>query len=698
LHSDGSLTARAVQPATVRAMLPSAARLPTLAATLIARADAALRNVDLRAAFAADIGAVTRLHVNSLDLSGAQGARLQLTGIDWTPADTQFDGTAVFGGGGLPAVVAAAAGRASSSAGRFTVAPWHAGGNAFGLTAGRFAITPAQVEAAAIVQLSTTVGGSRIEGLTLPLTARFDRLTGTLALGDGCLRAGLQRAAFGTAQLGATAVQLCPARPGPLATLRGGRLTAALAVGALALNGRARERSFRLTAAPFRLDLNGRLDAPVLAVPGIDLAGASGAWAAAAHLAVQARSTARGWAGAATVSGLRAGGPAVTASAGRARAKLANGIVSVDGGSIALADPGVIPAFNPLRLTDIAARLDGRSASGRGSVRLADGTTLATVRADYDLEQAKGHADITSELTFTPKLQPVDISGAVRGLVANVTGTATGAATLTIEGGRLGGSGSVRLAGVSLATAALGPVTGIDGTVAFDDIVALHTPPHQSLHVAALNPGIEIENIALLFQLRGRDTLAVERIAWPFTGGTMTVRPTVLRAGASRRTFTVDVDGLDAEQFLQRFEIKNLSATGRFDGTLPLAFEGASGRIVGGVLTARASGGVLQYVGEVGQASMGAAGRLAFDALRRLRYRTLRLSLDGDLDAEIVTGIDFTGTNEVPLTTGSRLPVRATGLPFKFGVTVRAPFRALLGTAASLGDARAVIRAAKAAP
>jgi translocation and assembly module TamB len=189
--------------------------------------------------------------------------------------------------------------------------------------------------------------------------------------------------------------------------------------------------------------------------------------------------------------------------------------------------------------------------------------------------------------------------------------------------------------------------------------------------------------------------VAIERLAWPFTGGTMTVRPTVLRAGTSARKFAIDVAGLDAEQFLQRFQIKNLNTTGKFDGVLPLIFEGATGRIVGGVLEARAGGGLIQYIGEVGQASMGAAGRLAFDALRRLRYRTLTLRLDGDLDAEIVTTIDFTGSNEAPLTAGSPLPMRATGLPFKFGVTVRAPFRALLGTAASFSDARAVIRAAK---
>jgi hypothetical protein len=38
--------------------------------------------------------------------------------------------------------------------------------------------------------------------------------------------------------------------------------------------------------------------------------------------------------------------------------------------------------------------------------------------------------------------------------------------------------------------------------------------------------------------------------------------------------------------------------------------------------------------------------------------------------------------------------VRAAGLPFKFNVTVRAPFRRLLGTAASFSDAREVIKSA----
>ena len=64
-------------------------------------------------------------------------------------------------------------------------------------------------------------------------------------------------------------------------------------------------------------------------------------------------------------------------------------------------------------------------------------------------------------------------------------------------------------------------------------------------------------------------------------------------------------------------------------------------------------------------------------------------------DGELVTQLRFAGTNETPATLGGGpLPIRATGLPFRFNVTVRAPFRALLGTASSFNDVRPLIRPA----
>ena len=204
-------------------------------------------------------------------------------------------------------------------------------------------------------------------------------------------------------------------------------------------------------------------------------------------------------------------------------------------------------------------------------------------------------------MTFSPSLQPVQISELARGVVANVAGVVTTHADLQFGPAGIGGSAQIRLTDLALATAALGPVSGINGAITFDDLPRLHTPPKQILHIASLDPGVRVDDAIVEFQVLDAGSVRAERISWPFTGGTMTVRPTIFRVEAAHRSFSVVVDGLDAAQFLQRFEIKNLTATGRFDGVLPLVFDGATGRIDGGLLAARAEGGVLQYVGNVGR-------------------------------------------------------------------------------------------------
>jgi hypothetical protein len=321
--------------------------------------------------------------------------------------------------------------------------------------------------------------------------------------------------------------------------------------------------------------------------------------------------------------------------------------------------------------------------------------SCSALRRVHDLASGVGRADLdTGALVFSDRLQPFEITEALRGVIENVAGTVHGTGQVRWTADALESDGRLRIDGVSLATAALGPVTGVSGEVAIDDLFALTTPPGQVVDVASMNPGVLVENGRFRFEMLGPTAARIETAQWPFAGGTLTLRPTTLSVDEPRREFTLDVVGMDAQLFLQRFELENVNATGTFDGMLPLLFEGSSGRIVGGTLTARSGGGLLQYVGEVGADSMGAAGKLAFDALKRMRYRSLSVSLDGDLDGEIVTAVRFSGTNEAPVTPAAGLPVRAAGLPFKFNVTVRAPFGGCSETAASFSDAREVIKSA----
>lgn len=697
VHLHGTAAFASVSAVSALALLPVPVRLPEMAATLVVQARNAAQRIDVHTSFDVTVGARATVRITSAQLAGIAGARAQFVGsaaLDLASNALLLDGTLRFAGGGLPAaVVVFDHTGARSGSGSFVVSPWRRGSEAVAAS-GRFALQGDRITATGQLQLSGGYNGTVFDGLQLAATLAADRKTGTVSVGPGCAIASVRSLTAGAVALGPASAQLCPTSAMPLTVTAGGQVNGAATLGALQLTGRWNGRPVILKTQPVMLAVDTSGGGIRLGIGALKLSAAAAAWRGSATLSGALRQAAGMWSGSGAVTDIAVFGPSLDASAGAARWQVADGRLKLTAGSVRLTDPARRPSFAPLRLTGLDGTIDADRGFGQATVKLDNGgMNLATVNGDYAFATASGMAHLKSELTFDSHLQPLQISELARGLAANVAGTVSSDMTLRFAAAATSGSGSVRFGNLALATAALGPVTGIDGTVRFDDLLALHTLPGQTLRLGTIDPGVPLSDGVVTFQLLGPDAVRIERIAWPFTGGTLTVQPVVVRTGVARRTFTVAVDGLDGEQFLQRFQIKNLNVTGRFDGQLPLVFDSGVGRIEGGVLTARAAGGVLQYVGEVGQASMGAAGRLAFDALRRLRYRALTLRLDGELDGELVTGIDFSGVNEVPLQPAGHLPLRAANIPFKFGVTVRAPFRALLGTAASFSDVRSVLHA-----
>ncbi|MCR6645525.1 MAG: YdbH domain-containing protein [Terricaulis sp.] len=85
--------------------------------------------------------------------------------------------------------------------------------------------------------------------------------------------------------------------------------------------------------------------------------------------------------------------------------------------------------------------------------------------------------------------------------------------------------------------------------------------------------------------------------------------------------------------------------------------------------------------------------------MRDFRYEALGLTLNGDLNGEVVSDILFSGENvgePIDLTPVASLPglgeVRMLGVPFRFNVKVTAPFRRLADTAATIIDPGSLIR------
>src|SRR6476659_2824906 len=117
--------------------------------------------------------------------------------------------------------------------------------------------------------------------------------------------------------------------------------------------------------------------------------------------------------------------------------------------------------------------------------------------------------------------------------------------------------------------------------------------------VQSINPGILVENGVIHYQLLPNQLVKIERGEWPFMGGRLILQETVLNfAKPTAKRLTFQVVGLDAHTFVQSLGFKELDATGKFDGVLPMIFDENGGCVVGGRLDSQGAGS-LSYVGVV---------------------------------------------------------------------------------------------------
>jgi translocation and assembly module TamB len=244
-------------------------------------------------------------------------------------------------------------------------------------------------------------------------------------------------------------------------------------------------------------------------------------------------------------------------------------------------------------------------------------------------------------------------------------------------------------------------VQDVRGEIYFDNLFELTTPPGQQITVGLLNPGIAVRNGRVSFQLLPEERVSIERAEFDFASGTLAMTPTTITLGAEETQFILTLQDVDAAELISTFEIPDLAATGTVEGNFPLLLTRRSAFIQNGVLRASAEGGTIAYTGNAGGDAAGPA-RIAFDALRNFRYDALSLTLDGDLNGEVVSSIEFSGHNAgravdlgdiAPIPGVGRVTVR--GVPFDFNVRVSAPFRSLAQTAATITDPTALLNRAQ---
>jgi hypothetical protein len=555
----------------------------------------------------------------------------------------------------------------------------------------RLALTPVRFSGGAgglmrfatAATLSGPLAGGRVERLTVPLNGHLAP-TGALAFDGGCSRVAADRIEVSGFRLGRSAIDLC-SRPGvPLLSAGPDGLRGNIRIPGIALRGTSGSSPFSLKSGPANIDLSAMRWS--LALADIRLGEGESVTRFSAQ-SLSGRATPQGMAGDLSGASGKIGAVPLNMSEIAGQWRFANGALTLDGGLL-LTDAAPDPRFFPLVSKDANLRFaNGVIEARAGFNEQKTGTKILDTVIRHRLADSSGSADlVVKELRFNDAFQPDQLTSLALGVVANVQGSVVGDGRIDWTADGVTSRGTFATADTSLA-AAFGPVTGITTTISFDDLIGLRTAPGQIAKIKELNPGIPVLDGEIEYRLLGDNRVRVEGGSWPFGGGKLLLHPTTLDFSAENtRRLSFDIVGVDAAVFLQSFGFDNINATGVFDGTLPVEFDGMGGRIVNGRIDSRGGGGTLAYVGELSNRNLGVIANFAFGALRSLKYDDLTIILNGDLDGEMVTDIRFGGVGQGEGATRNFLTNQVAKLPLIFNVKIRAPFRQLLTSAKGFYD------------
>ena len=669
---------------------PTGQQATTALARLLAKADA---QADLTATLH---GTRAAFHVRRAKLTAASGERISVTergGIDWTAQGWRADADIAAGGGAM--LVAAVQLRQTAPGaplgGIARLSGYAARGAKFASTPIRFGWDGRRATFDTVVRIDGPISDGFVRGLTVPLHG-VATTAGLLAMDQGCQPVSFQQLRLASFIFDGARFSLCGR---PIVARSGGGVQIDAATGPVRLTGRTSEGApVALSAARVRMTQTGFTAANAEAV--------LGPADRQTHFAIKALDGHFGTGGIAGkfagASGAIANVPLNIADAGGTWG-FAGGLLRVKG-DLHVSDAVAIARFNPLSTDDALLELKGGVI--RATATLREPSTRAEVTKvsiEHDLSTGSGHALLDVQgISFTPKgLQPEKLTPLTLGVIANVVGVVSGDGRIDWSARGVTSSGTFGTDRIDLA-AAFGPVTGIKGQVHFTDLLGLVTAPDQEATIAEINPGVQVANGVVHYQLTGQNRVRINDATWPFAGGRLRLEPAMLDFGAeAERHLTFRIEGLDAAAFVQQLDFPNISATGTFDGVLPMIFDRSGGRIEAGSIVARKGGGTLAYVGELSNAQLGTMGKLAFDALKAIRYSSLDISLDGRLDGEMVSRVRFTGVREA--TPEQSLITRLIrNLPFRFNIQIRAPFRGLVGSARAYMDPRLLLNQAQPAP
>ncbi|MEL7197373.1 MAG: YdbH domain-containing protein [Pseudomonadota bacterium] len=612
-------------------------------------------------------------------MSPAGEPLLAVSRVSWAPTSAArtgaLSGDFITGGAGLPQINGRMEQRGRGALTlRANMNPYSEGVNRLAIPRLELSQSASgNVDFTGIVRASGNIPGGSVSDLTLPIAGIWGR-DGTLVVGRNCTTARFASLEIYDLALQAQRLDLCPEPGAPALLTYGKSLNVGIATNNLVLTGELGGSPITLSSAggairfpePFELnDVSVRIGNPG---SGIDLTAASITGDLSGDGAILA-------------SGAFEGGSALldpvpldlTELAGAWRYE--DSELIIDDGVLTLSERTEGEArFYPLGAQGARFTLAGSDITANADLRHpGTGQLVSAVTITHDLGSGVGQAllDVPG-VTFGQGLEPGDLTYLTQGVIAFAEGTVTGEGVINWTEDDITSSGTFGTRDFDLA-AAFGPVEGLSGDIVFSDLLAMTTEPDQEITLASVNPGIEVLAGKIVYSLTDGELVSVADGRWPFMGGELVLRPTQAFYGeGGEQRYTFDIVGMDAAKFIAQLELTNLSATGTFDGTLPVIFDdNGNGRIEGGQLTSRSPGGNLAYVGELTYEDMGTMANYAFQTLRSLDYNQMQIGLNGDLAGEIITNMTFDGVRQGEGTSQNFITKQIAKLPIRFNVNVR---------------------------
>lgn len=666
----------------------------TLLEPILSKIEAALKREGRGSSFAADVtvrgtGGVLTAVVPQATLRGTSGSillalsRFQLSTAGSGPP--RFSGNFSTGGRDLPKIAGRMESQPSGNAVlRVTMAQYAAGEASLALPEllvsqsanGGLGFTGRAIA-------SGPLPGGQTRNLTLPISGSYSA-SGGLSMWRSCTDIRFDQLSYANLTLERRGLTLCPAAGRPILSAGSGGLKIAAGLPSLDMAGRLGETPITVASGVVGFAYPGVMTAK-------DVAITLGPEGTATRFSL-------------TNLGANLGGDDISGTFSGTDAFLdavpldildasgswsyANGVLSLGQGTFQLVDREAEDRFQPLIARDATLALQDSLIIARAILRNPEsGRVVSEVDIHHSLNSGVGYADLTVPgLVFDDQLTAVQVTGLALGVVAEVYGTVAGTGRIDWNAETVTSTGRFTSNEINFA-AAFGPVKGVSGTIVFSDLLALTTAPGQKIHVGSFNPGIEVFDGEIEYALAGGELLAVESGSWPFMGGTLTLQPADINVGIGEtRRFTLVIKGLDAAQFVEQMELGNLSAIGTFDGQMPLIFDENGGRIEGGTLVSRASGGNISYVGELTYKDMNAYANFAFDALRSLDFKEMRIAMNGSLTGDLVTRVRFDGVKQGEGAKRNFVTRRLAKLPLRFNINIRAPFYKLITSIKAMYD------------